>query len=72
MFWYFEFFNLFDPQLKLKFNEKIPAKVAINEAIELAKSYGGQSSGRFVNGVLGTIYNDLVKSGEIKADNEKK
>jgi transcription antitermination protein NusB len=33
----------------------VPAKVAINEAVELAKRFGGESSGRFVNGVLGTI-----------------
>lgn len=46
---------------ELKFNDKIPAKVAINEAIEIAKSYGGQSSGKFVNGVLGAIYNDINK-----------
>ncbi len=52
---------------ELKFNDKIPAKVAINEAIELAKSYGGQSSGKFVNGVLGAIYNEMVKNGEISA-----
>lgn len=52
---------------ELKFSNNIPAKVAINEAIELAKSYGGQSSGKFVNGVLGAIYNDMVKNGEIKA-----
>src|SRR4030065_1788857 len=38
--------------------EKVPPKVAINEAIELAKSFGGESSGRFVNGVLGTIYRE--------------
>jgi len=44
---------------ELKFNDKIPAKVAINEAIEIAKSYSGQASGKFVNGVLGAIYNDL-------------
>lgn len=56
---------------ELKYNDKIPAKVAINEAIELAKSYGGQSSGKFVNGVLGAIFNDMVKNGEIK-DEEKK
>lgn len=48
---------------ELKFNnEKIPAKVAINEAIEIAKSYGGQASGKFVNGVLGAIFNDLQKT----------
>jgi len=51
---------------ELKFNQEIPAKVAINEAIEIAKSYGGQSSGKFVNGVLGAIYNDLEKNIVIK------
>ena len=39
--------------------EEVPPKVAINESIELAKSFGGESSGRFVNGVLGTIYREL-------------
>ncbi len=39
--------------------DEVPPKVAINEAIELAKSFGGESSGRFVNGVLGTIYREL-------------
>ena len=38
---------------------QVPAKVAINEAIELAKTFGGDSSGRFVNGVLGAIYKEL-------------
>jgi N utilization substance protein B len=38
---------------------EVPPKVAINESIELAKSFGGESSGRFVNGVLGTIYREL-------------
>ena len=37
----------------------VPPKVAINEAIELAKSFGGETSGRFVNGVLGTIYREM-------------
>lgn len=41
---------------ELKFDSDIPPKVAINEAIELAKTFGGPSSGKFVNGVLGTIY----------------
>ncbi len=49
--------------------EEVPPKVAINEAIELAKSFGGESSGRFVNGVLGTIYREL---GEPMKDDEKK
>lgn len=44
---------------ELLFNDDIPAKVAINEAIEIAKSFGGESSGKFVNGVLGAIYKDV-------------
>jgi N utilization substance protein B len=40
---------------ELMYEPEIPVKVAINEAIELAKTYGGENSGRFVNGVLGTI-----------------
>ena len=43
---------------ELRFDENIPAKVAINESIELAKTFGGESSGKFVNGVLGAIYKD--------------
>lgn len=39
--------------------KEVPSKVAINEAIELAKTFGGESSGRFVNGVLGTVYREL-------------
>lgn len=38
--------------------QEVPPKVAINEAIELAKSHGGPNSGKFVNGVLGTIYKE--------------
>jgi N utilization substance protein B len=43
---------------------QVPAKVAINEAIELAKTFGGESSGRFVNGVLGAIYKELGEPGK--------
>ena len=39
--------------------EEVPPKVAINEAIELAKTFGGESSGRFINGVLGTVYKEV-------------
>lgn len=49
--------------------QEVPPKVAINEAIELAKSFGGESSGRFVNGVLGTIYREL---GEPMKDDTSK
>jgi N utilization substance protein B len=51
---------------ELKFCENIPAKVAINEAIELAKTYGGESSGKFVNGVLGAMFKNMLAEGEIK------
>ena len=39
---------------------EVPEKVAINEAVELAKNYGGSSSSRFINGVLGTIYKEMA------------
>lgn len=39
--------------------EEVPPKVAINEAIELAKTFSGQISGKFINGVLGTVYKQM-------------
>ena len=42
--------------------DEVPPKVAINEAIELAKNFSGESSGRFVNGVLGTVYRELEQT----------
>jgi N utilization substance protein B len=60
---------------ELVFDNKIPAKVAINEGIEIAKAFGGDSSGKFVNGVLGAIMKEMPiktvdKEGEkIKEDN---
>jgi len=44
--------------------EEVPPKVAINEAIELAKSFGGDSSSRFINGVLGTVYREIGEPGK--------
>ena len=44
--------------------EEVPPKVAINEAIELAKTFGGSNSGKFVNGVLGTIYREIGEPGK--------
>lgn len=44
---------------ELIFDKEIPGKVAINEAIEIAKAFGSESSGKFVNGVLGALYKDL-------------
>ncbi|MBI4054264.1 MAG: transcription antitermination factor NusB [Candidatus Doudnabacteria bacterium] len=42
--------------LELMFLKEVPPKVAINEAVELGKVFGGGSSGKFVNGVLGTLF----------------
>ena len=42
--------------------EDVPPKVAINEAIELAKTFGGESSGKFINGVLGTVFKEMEKT----------
>lgn len=39
--------------------KEVPPKVAINEAIELAKNFSGESSGKFINGVLGTVFREL-------------
>lgn len=44
--------------------EEVPARVAINEAIELAKTFGGENSGRFVNGVLGAVYKEMGEPGK--------
>lgn len=51
---------------ELKFSDEVPPKVAINEAIELAKTFGGISSGKFINGVLGAIYENEYKDKEIQ------
>src|SRR3989338_3545758 len=50
---------------------QVPAKVAINEAIELAKSFGSTSSGRFVNGVLGAVYVELGEPGKDEGGTRK-
>lgn len=56
---------------ELKFAHNIPPKVAINEAIELAKSYGGPSSGKFVNGILGAMFNAMPEKAS-QSDTETK
>jgi transcription antitermination protein NusB len=52
-------------ELKYSNAPDVPPKVAINEAIELAKTFGGASSGKFVNGILGAIYKNM---GEPRKD----
>ena len=54
---------------EMMFNQQVPPKVIINEAIEMAKTFGGSSSSKFVNGVLGSVFNDLGKI-KIKDENE--
>jgi len=51
---------------------EVPAKVAINEAIELAKTFGGETSGRFLNGVLGAVYKELGEPGKDAVPAKKK
>lgn len=51
---------------------EVPAKVAINEAIELAKTFGGENSGKFVNGVLGAVYKEMGEPGKDDAPRKKR
>lgn len=51
--------------------DEVPPKVAINEAIELGKNYGGQNTSRFVNGVLGTVYRTIVPPQESKSEEKQ-
>ena len=52
--------------------KEVPAKVAINEAIELAKKFGGDSSGKFVNGVLGAVYKEIGEPGKDEVSKKKR
>lgn len=49
---------------EITFNDSIPGKVAINEAIEIAKTYGGPSSGKFINGILGSLFKSMTEQAE--------
>ncbi len=59
---------------ELLFSERseVPAKVAINEAIELAKQFGGDNSSRFVNGVLGAVYKEIGEPGKAEVSKHRK
>ncbi len=52
--------------------EEVPPKVAINEAIELGKKFGGETSGKFINGVLGAVYKEMGEPGKDDKPKEKK
>ncbi len=49
---------------ELLYNQSVPSKVVINEAVELAKSFGADNSSKFVNGVLGTAYKQVEKDSK--------
>ncbi|HNW71915.1 MAG TPA: transcription antitermination factor NusB [Candidatus Paceibacterota bacterium] len=51
---------------------QVPPKVAINEAIELAKTYGGENSSKFINGVLGAVYKEIGEPGKEEKSKKKK
>jgi len=53
-------------------HSQVPPKVAINEAIELSKSFGGETSSKFVNGVLGAVYKELGEPGKDETSKDKK
>jgi hypothetical protein len=52
--------------------KEVPPKVAINEAIELAKTFGGETSGKFINGVLGAVYKEMGEPGKNDTSKPKK
>ncbi len=52
--------------------KEVPAKVAINEAIELGKTFGGETSGKFVNGVLGAVYKEIGEPGKDEKSKKEK
>ncbi len=55
---------------ELLYCEEIPPKVALNEAVDLGKQYGSENSGRFINGILDRILNEVVqKSGKTASMN---
>ena len=53
-------------------HSQVPPKVAINEAIELSKTFGGETSSKFVNGVLGAVYKELGEPGKEETSKDKK
>ncbi len=76
--WKFERLSAIDKSIlrlsifTLLFLPDIPSAVVINEGVELGKTYGGESSGQFINGILDSIKNkELKKGGGSSGDSEK-
>lgn len=60
---------------ELLYSDDVPPKVSINEAVELGKTFGGENSSKFINGVLGTVYRNCpnyVKENDLKTDQKGK
>jgi N utilization substance protein B len=56
---------------EILFVDEVPDSVAINEAVELAKNYGGDDSSKFINGVLGRVAEEHVAAdGGTDVDND--
>lgn len=55
---------------ELRYDSGIPPKVVINEAVELAKAFGGDNSSKFINGVLGTALKNMEDSGVRKPESK--
>lgn len=56
---------------EIRFDEDVPTGVAINEAVELAKAYGGEASRSFVNGILGRVASEIEKTVSHWKNNER-
>ena len=56
---------------ELVFGQDVPPKVVINEAVELAKAFGGENSSKFVNGVLGTLLRQREGEGDKPSEKQK-
>lgn len=56
---------------ELLFEKEVPPKVAINEAVELAKAFGGDNSSKFINGVLGTVLREHEESAKPKTSKKQ-
>lgn len=57
---------------EILYSEDVPPKVAINEAVELGKTFGGENSSKFINGVLGTVYRNCPKYDNESVDDKEK
>lgn len=57
---------------ELLYSENVPPKVAINEAVELGKQFSGENSSKFINGVLGTIFDKFnLKDKKVETQENK-